>query len=292
MQTLEAAQNWIGAGFSVIPIGYRSKRPAFDALKLAGCVAEDGHISWEAFKQRPASDAELKLWFGGPRRNIGVVTGWHGLVVLDFDQRAAYDAWLSWARVNGGRAASLAAGTYRVFSARGVHVYLMCEEPVESYQVGNIDVKARYGYVLAPPSVHPSGHQYQGQGAQIMRCSRLLDVFPFERPVVESGAQSWAGTDDPWEVASRAVECGGVGAVSRATARVSTTDLVQVVRDDRSGAWALCPMHGDTNPSLRVYADGHWHCFGCGAHGGDALDLYAAMHKITLREAIAQLGGK
>jgi hypothetical protein len=33
------------------------------------------------------------------------------------------------------------------------------------------------------------------------------------------------------------------------------------------------------------------HCFGCGAHGGDALDLYAAMHKITLREAIAQLGG-
>lgn len=291
MNTFEAAQSWIEAGMSVIPIGYRSKRPAFDALKLTRSTAADGHLSWEPYKSHAASPQELRMWFGGPRRNIGVVTGWNGLVVLDFDQRAAYDAWLSWARVNGGHAASLAAGTYRVFSARGVHVYVLCDEPVESYQAGAIDVKARYGYVLAPPSIHPSGHQYQGQGGQIMRCSRLLDVFPFEKPA-PTMSQSMAGTDDPWEVASRAVECGGVGAVSRATARVSTTDLVQVVRDDRSGAWALCPMHGDTNPSLRVYADGHWHCFGCGAHGGDAIDLYAAMHKITLREAIAQLGGK
>lgn len=289
MNTLAAAESWVASGFSIIPIAYRSKRPAFDALRLTRSTAADGHLSWEPYKSCAASPLELRLWFSGPRRNIGVVTGWHGLVVLDFDQRDAYTAWLSWAHVNGGRAASLAAGTYRVFSARGVHVYVLCDEPVESYQVGNIDVKARYGYVLAPPSVHPSGHQYQGQGAQIMRCSRLSEVFPFERPA-PSMASIMGGTDDPWTVASRAVECGGVGSVSRASARVTTTDLVQVVRDDRGGAWALCPMHGDTNPSLRVYADGHWHCFGCGAHGGDALDLYAAMHKLTLREAIAQLG--
>jgi hypothetical protein len=291
MQTLQAAQNWIGAGFSVIPIGYRSKRPAFDALKLTRSVAEDGHLSWESYKSHAASPQELQMWFSGPRRNIGVVTGWNGLVVLDFDQRDAYDAWLGWTHAAGGRAASIAAGTYRVHSARGVHVYVICEEPVESYQVGAIDVKARFGYVLAPPSVHPSGHQYQGHGAQIMRCSRLAEVFPFEKPAPEIAASSWASTDDPWEAASRAVVCGGVGAVSRAAARVTTRDLVQVVREDRPGSWALCPLHSDTNPSLRVYADGHWHCFGCGAHGGDAIDLYAAMHRITLREAIAQLGG-
>lgn len=28
---------------------------------------------------------------------------------------------------------------------------------------------------------------------------------------------------------------------------------------------ALCPLHGDTNPSLAIYADGA-HCFGCGMH--------------------------
>lgn len=290
MTTLEAAQAWVTAGFSVIPIGWRSKRPAFNALKLTHSTAADGRLSWEPYKSRAASPAEIKMWFTGPRRNLGVVTGWGGLVVLDFDMVDAYTSWLSWARANGRQAASFAAGTYRVFSARGVHVYVLCDEPVESYQVGAIDVKARYGYVLAPPSIHPSGHQYQGQGGQIMRCSRLSDVFPFERPP-PSMASIMGGTDDPWTVASRAVECGGAGSASRAAARVTTTDLVQIVRDDRSGAWALCPMHGDTNPSLRVYADGHWHCFGCGAHGGDALDLYAAMHKLTLREAIAQLGG-
>jgi DNA polymerase I-like protein with 3'-5' exonuclease and polymerase domains len=28
-----------------------------------------------------------------------------------------------------------------------------------------------------------------------------------------------------------------------------------------------CPFHHDPNPSLQLYPDGHYHCFGCGAHG-------------------------
>src|SRR5262249_40543799 len=28
-----------------------------------------------------------------------------------------------------------------------------------------------------------------------------------------------------------------------------------------------CPFHKDNTPSLQIYADGHYHCFGCGAHG-------------------------
>jgi DNA polymerase I-like protein with 3'-5' exonuclease and polymerase domains len=28
-----------------------------------------------------------------------------------------------------------------------------------------------------------------------------------------------------------------------------------------------CPFHKDPNPSLHLYADGHYHCYGCGAHG-------------------------
>jgi len=287
MNTLQTAQSWIAAGYSVIPIGYRSKRPAFDALRLTGDAEQ---VSWDTYKQRAASECELRLWFSGPRRNLGIVTGWRGLVVLDFDQLDAYDAWLAWARVKGAHAASIAAGTYRVASARGMHVYVMAEEPVESYAAGNVDIKARYGYVLAPPSVHPSGHVYQGRGSQIMRCEQLLDVFPFtaEKPAGRTVAAAQPDTDDPWEAATRAVQCGGVGSIEAAKSRVAIGDLLQLMHEDRCGSWALCPFHADTHPSLRVYPDGHYHCFACGAHG-DAVDLYAAQRKLTLREAIAEL---
>jgi DNA primase len=32
-----------------------------------------------------------------------------------------------------------------------------------------------------------------------------------------------------------------------------------------------CPFHEDDSPSLRIYPDGHWHCYGCGKYG-DSLD--------------------
>lgn len=31
--------------------------------------------------------------------------------------------------------------------------------------------------------------------------------------------------------------------------------------------WARCPGHTDKTPSLCLFADGHFHCFACGAHG-------------------------
>jgi DNA polymerase I-like protein with 3'-5' exonuclease and polymerase domains len=33
------------------------------------------------------------------------------------------------------------------------------------------------------------------------------------------------------------------------------------------GSKICCPFHADRTPSLQLYTDGHYHCFGCGAHG-------------------------
>jgi hypothetical protein len=40
-----------------------------------------------------------------------------------------------------------------------------------------------------------------------------------------------------------------------------------------------CPFHADATPSCQLYADGHYHCFGCGAHGwiDDDLDIEDAV---------------
>lgn len=288
MDTLTVARQWVKNGFSVLPLYHRSKRPAFSALKCTGHINEDGGCSWDGLKERLPTDDELWLWFAGPRRNLGIVTGWRGLTVLDFDQREVYDAWASWARAEGGRAAHIEANTYRVFSARGVHVYVMVDEVVEPFRIAEIDIKAAWGYVLAPPSVHPNGHQYTAMGATVARCERLSDVFPFGKPAPIMPPMQ-APISDPWEAASRAVECGGAGSVAAIKATMKATDLVPIARQDRGGAWALCPLHRDANPSLRLYEDGHYHCFGCGAHGGDVIDLYAALHRMTTREAIAAL---
>lgn len=54
--------------------------------------------------------------------------------------------------------------------------------------------------------------------------------------------------------------------------------------------WTCCPLHSEKTASLCFYPDGGWHCFGCHA-GGDAVDLYAALYKVTGVEAARAITG-
>jgi hypothetical protein len=99
-----------------------------------------------------------------------------------------------------------------------------------------LDLKGSRGYVLAPPSVHPSGKPYE----------RLSDrVIPMP--------------DALWQLAA--------GRLAKATQRTTVTrplepvhtlaladvlGLLQGVRPHRSGYLACCPAHDDAHPSLSV----------------------------------------
>jgi len=75
------ATSYIQAGLSIIPIKLDgSKKPALP--------------SWNAFRERFATETELKDWFSLPR-GIGIVTGIQsgGLEVLDFDDGSLFPAW-------------------------------------------------------------------------------------------------------------------------------------------------------------------------------------------------------
>lgn len=51
---------------------------------------------------------------------------------------------------------------WAVETGRGGHIYLRCDSgEVENIQFGDTEIKGRNGYVLAPPSIHPSGARYQ-----------------------------------------------------------------------------------------------------------------------------------
>src|SRR5690348_5144700 len=65
------------------------------------------------------------------------------------------------------------------------------------------------------------------------------------------------------------------------------------VRLARSGRqWkGCCPFHGEKTPSFYVYEDGHYHCFGCGAHG-DAIGFVMQSEGTSFTEAVERLAGE
>jgi len=65
------------------------------------------------------------------------------------------------------------------------------------------------------------------------------------------------------------------------------------VRLARSGRqWkGCCPFHGEKTPSFYVYEDGHYHCFGCGAHG-DAIGFVMQSEGASFAEAVERLAGE
>lgn len=73
--------------------------------------------------------------------------------------------------------------------------------------------------------------------------------------------------------------------------RITTTTFCESVgiKLDRHGN-TLCPFHGDTNKSLKVYKDPSrgWTCFGC-HKGGSVIDFAMLWYGITFRQAVVRL---
>lgn len=73
--------------------------------------------------------------------------------------------------------------------------------------------------------------------------------------------------------------------------RVDIADVIgERVRLKKAGGnqMGLCPFHDEKTPSFHVYPDGHYHCFGCGAHG-TTLGFLMEMDGLTFPEAVEAL---
>ncbi len=112
--------------------------------------------SQHGFKDASNNPVKLNQWFCNTENNVGVRTGGE-LVVIDFDAR------------NGGletfdEIKATLPETLKVnTSDGGFHLYYQCNQTVKcgvNVLGKGVDVKADGGYVVAPPSIHPSGEQY------------------------------------------------------------------------------------------------------------------------------------
>jgi Bifunctional DNA primase/polymerase, N-terminal len=143
VSVLDAALAYRRLGFAVLPLLPCEKRPHTRLIK-ATC----GSSSWKVLGERPASDDEIRVWYQrDPEANLGIITGAasNGLVVADFDRQ---------------RPQRLIA-TPVVQTGRGLHVYLRSGEEIRSRSENGCELKAEARYVVAPPSIHPSGQRYQ-----------------------------------------------------------------------------------------------------------------------------------
>ncbi len=142
---LEHALSYSALGWYVLPLRERGKEP-FSKLAPQG------------FKSATTDPDKITEWWDAyPNLNVGIACAMSGLVVYDVDER------------NGGTMDGLAT-TLTIRTGDGFHLYYEAQDGIHypgKLRQG-VDIKFN-GYVVAPPSIHPSGQIYRVVSADLQR---------------------------------------------------------------------------------------------------------------------------
>jgi hypothetical protein len=204
---LAAALEYAGRGWPVFPV--HSLRDGKCTCGKADCARPGKHPRTPKGRDDASTDPRVIAahWSRWPDANVGIATGalpgGGFLVVLDVDPRHGGDETLGALEGQHGRLPE----TARVLTGGGgMHVYFASSADVQSSvaRVGEgLDIRARGGYVLAPPSNHESGRLYQEDAgapfetelAEVPEWLRVLaskpdrkaSASPVEGAVIEGG---------------------------------------------------------------------------------------------------------
>jgi hypothetical protein len=152
---LSYALTYLQKNLSVIPLVYGDKKPA---------------IKWDEFKSRKPTEEEVIKWFSN-LRNIGIVCGSvsSNLIVIDFDSEEKFTEFYEKLDKDYPDLGDIVLNTWIVETGKGRHIYLRVKMDPNEFSrrmrtkvrlVEGVDIKGEGGYVVAPPSLHPSGKQY------------------------------------------------------------------------------------------------------------------------------------
>jgi hypothetical protein len=140
---LDTALDYAAQGLQVFPCMPRGKTPA---------IARGFHAA-------TTNPATIRRYWTDPQRNIGISTGMaSGVWVLDIDGVEGEASLRALEAKHG-----VLPKTRVSITSRGRHVWFACRAPIPSSagRIGpRIDVRGDGGYVIAPPSIHESGHCY------------------------------------------------------------------------------------------------------------------------------------
>lgn len=148
MQSMkEWALHYAELGFAVLPLYPRQKDPA----------------TQHGYKDATTDPAQIEKWWNiNPDYNIGIAPGRsnNDLMVIDIDKKPNKDgvAWLKeWTDINGELPSTAVVAT----PSGGKHIYYKLKGVETEIGAKSGDVIASWGYVVAPPSIHPNGKTYK-----------------------------------------------------------------------------------------------------------------------------------
>jgi len=136
---LEAALEYLRMGWVPIPLKLKAKTPL---------------ISWRKWQQRKPTAADLKSWWERwPDANVAILTGaTSGIMALDLEAGTSLDSKpippTPMQETGGG-------GRHYLFRHPGFPV------PNAVKILPGVDLRGDGGYIVVPPSVHPSGKRYE-----------------------------------------------------------------------------------------------------------------------------------
>jgi len=235
----EAALGYLAAGFSVIPVRREDKRPL---------------LLWREYQTRRPTEAEVVTWWKRwPGAGVAIVCGTvSGVAAVDFDPR------------NGDGVTALADRLPMTPTAEtgggGLHYYFRLTRGESLSKIPKLlpglDLQAEASYVIAPPSLHPSGRRYRWRPGLALGEVALAPLPPIIRQLI-----ALHRTPEPESRPRPGVPGGGALTVEEVLSRL------RGVRRCGRGWVALCPGHEDREPSLSIAEEGGrllLHCFaGC-----------------------------
>lgn len=268
--TLDFAKYYLEKGFNVIPLIAKSKVP-FKDFPLG-----------EYQNKIRTTAADVELWFGekssefGKRGissspNIGIVTGTlSGVDVVDLDTEEAIKFWKDGCFSHGPT----------VKTTKGYHVYYRHRSGVGNFQkrddLPGIDLRAQGGYVVAPPSIHPSGYQYQWMEDRSIANTPIVEL---PESILKKKTFS-----KPCKIDRIALDKPGI---------LSVVDGEGIVlRKIGNHYQGMCPKgHDKETPSFTVYPDTEsFCCYGACNVAGDAITFIRWLKGLDFLSALEYLG--
>lgn len=167
-------------GWSVFPLQPRSKIPA---------------VLWLQFnREAPTEDMIRRWWSDCPIYNIAIVTGAiSGIFVVDCDNAQMVEGHESLPDYVPTLSSKTAHGRHFIYQHPGHRV---------RNQVGNgIDIRGDNGYIVTPPSIHPSGAQYRWIKAPVQtapRAIRELIAPPARQQRINPAGGTGSGKSGTW----------------------------------------------------------------------------------------------